>query len=122
MAIRFLIDENMPGAVERAILRHNRQGIYVIDMMKVGDAAAPPKGTHDPELLMWLEGAGRILVSYDKKTLLMHFGNHLAAGHHVPGIFLFKTWHALQFIVDYMAAVAHASTSEEWVDRIVIVD
>jgi hypothetical protein len=122
MAIRFLIDENMPGALVRAVLRHNQRSAFVINALKVGDVDAPAFGTRDPDLLVWLETDGRILISYDKKTLPGHFANHLAANHHSPGIFLFKKRHALPFIVDYMATVAHASTPVEWVDRIVIAE
>ena len=69
-----------------------------------------------------MEQEGRILASYDMKTLPSHFAAHLEAGGHVPGIFLFKLRHSLPFIVEYLATVTHASAPEEWVDRIVIVD
>ncbi len=121
MGIQFLIDESMPGALPRTIARHNRRGVELIQAVKVGDAGAPPYGTLDPDLLVWIEVENRILASYDIRTLPAHFADHLAAGRHVPGIFIFKLWHSLPFIVEYLAAVSHASVAEEWVDRIVIV-
>jgi hypothetical protein len=122
MPIRFLIDENMPGALSRTIIRHNQRGLYVIDALKVGDHLAPDFGTPDPVLLVWLEEHERILASYDKKSLPGHFADHLVAGRHTPGIFLFKHEHSLPFIVEYLATVTHASTPEEWTDRLVVVD
>ena len=122
MAIHYLIDENVPVALSRAILRHNQRGLFLIDALKVGDSTAPDLGTLDPALLIWLEEQGRLLVSYDKKSLSLHFADHLPAGRHTPGIFLFKRRHSLPFIVEYLATVTHASTPDEWVDRLVIVD
>jgi hypothetical protein len=122
MAIQFLIDESMPGALSRAVTRHNQKGVFLIDAQKVGGAEAPAFGAPDGDLLMWMEQRGYILVSYDKKTLPTHFAAHLAAGGHVPGIFLFKLCHAIPFIVEYLATVTHASRPEEWRDRIVFVD
>jgi hypothetical protein len=122
MPIRFLIDENMPQALVRAIMRHNQRGLFLIDALKVGDSGAPDFGVRDAELLVWLEGEGRILVSYDKKTLPTHFAEHLTAGRHTPGIYLFKRRHAMPLIVEYLATVTHASAAKEWVDRIVIVE
>jgi hypothetical protein len=122
MAIRFLIDESMPGALSRTVARHNQKGVFLIDAIKVGENAAPPWGTTDSDLLRWMEQERRILASYDKRTLPAHFAAHLEAGGHVPGIFLFKLRHSLPFIVEYLSTVAHASSAEEWVDRIVIVD
>jgi len=122
MAIRFLVDESMPGALLRAMLRYNHKGMFVIDALKVGEVGAPPFGTLDPALLVWMQEQGRILASYDKKTLPAHFAVHLERGGHIPGIFLFKLRHSIPFIIEYLATVTHASTPKEWVDRIVFVD
>ncbi len=122
MAIRFLIDESMPGALPRTVARHNQKGLFRIDANKVGEGDAPPFGTLDADLLIWMEKVGRVLASYDKRTLPAHFAAHLMAGGHVPGIFLFKLRHSLPFIAEYLATVTHASTTEEWVDRIVVVE
>jgi len=122
MAIEFLIDENMPRAVSRAIVRHNRLGIDLVEALQVGDMEAPPKGTLDPELLIWTEQQSRILISYDKKTLPEHFTAHLAAGHHSPGVLIFKPHHTFPFIAEFLALVTHATMPEEWIDLLYYVD
>ena len=122
MAIEFLVDENMPGAVCRAVVRHNRLGVDLVNAQQVGDMDAPPKGTRDPELLIWTERESRLFISYDKKTLPDHFAAHLATGHHSPGVLIFKPRHTFPFIAEFLALVTHASTPEEWIDLLYYVD
>jgi hypothetical protein len=122
MDMAFLIDEQMPGAVFKAIVRHNRNSPYRVNILVVGGPGAPPKGTLDPDLLVWTEETGRILVSYDKHTLPGHFADHLAAGRHTPGIFLFKLRHLIADIVEFLTLAAHTSSPDEWVDRILYVE
>ncbi len=122
MPIQFLIDEDMPRAVYHAIIRHNQKTRDTIEALCVGQVTAPPKGTSDPDLLIWTEEEGRILVSYDKRTLPEHFAKHIAAGLHTPGIFIFKLHHSFPFIVEFLATIAHASTADEWLDRIFVVE
>jgi len=54
--------------------RHNEFSSTPIDAVRVGDHGAPPLATLDPEILVWCEEAGRILVSLDKQSLPGHFG------------------------------------------------
>jgi hypothetical protein len=122
MPIQFLIDEDMPRAVYHAIVRHNQKTRDTIDAMYVGQLNAPPKGTQDPDLLIWAEETRRLLVSYDKRTLPKNFATHLVAGRHVPGIFLFKLHHSFPFIAEFLATVTHASSPDEWIDRIFVVE
>lgn len=122
MDIAFLIDEQMPGAVFKAIVRHNRSSPFRVNAVVVGGPGAPPKGTLDPELLVWTEDASRILVSYDKRTLPGHYAAHLAASRHTPGIFIFKLRHPVAFVIEFLSVVVHTSSPEEWVDRILYVE
>ena len=51
MRPRFLLDENMDRAIQRQLQRLNSE----IDVKLVGDGEVPPRGTSDPDILMWIE-------------------------------------------------------------------
>jgi len=51
MKRRFLIDENTSPALADQLRRHRPE----LEVISVGDAIAPPKGTLDPEILFWIE-------------------------------------------------------------------
>lgn len=59
MIPRFLLDENMDQAIQRQLQRLNSE----IDVKLVGDAEVPPRGTSDPDILMWIEHNDYILVT-----------------------------------------------------------
>src|SRR3954469_19438412 len=88
MALCFLLDEHLRGALWQAIGHHNSHGGDVLDTLRVGDTPAPPLGTVDPDLLLWCEANGRVLVSEDRKTMPGHLTAHFLAGRHVGGVFL----------------------------------
>jgi hypothetical protein len=48
MRVRFLLDENLSRDLLEAILHHDR----AIDVLKIGDAGAPPLATTDPDILL----------------------------------------------------------------------
>ena len=77
-----------------------------------------PLGSVDPDILLWAEKAGRILVSEDKNTLPGHLADHVRAGHHSPGIFLVPLTCTIPRVVSFLVAAAYASDPGEWQDRI----
>lgn len=118
MALAFLLDENVPGRVRRAIQRHNTSGDYPLDVVRVGEPADLPLSADDPAVLLWTEREGRILVTEDKRTMPVHLAAHLQAGHNSPGVFLIRPGSSIPLLVEFLALVAHASKPEEWRDRI----
>lgn len=117
MPIRFLLDENLPLRLWSAIVRHPQPGLAPIDVIRVGDPPDLPRGTQDPDILIWAEREGRILVSEDLSTLPNFLADHLHAGRHPPGIFLIRHGANLRTVVDCLILVAHASEPWEWADR-----
>src|SRR5947209_2547647 len=75
---RVLCDEDTPRGLEAAICHLEP----AMDVLRVGDLGAPPRGTLDPDLLLAAEQMGRLLVSRDKKTMPRHLIRHFASGHH----------------------------------------
>jgi hypothetical protein len=80
---RYLLDEHIPRAVQRQLLRRD----FRIEVLAVGDPGAPPAGTSDPDILVWIEENGYILVTENRRTLPGYLKAHFEAGRHVPGVF-----------------------------------
>ena len=116
--VRYVLDEHLRGPLWRAIRWHNGRGEFPIDVVRVGDPPELALGTLDPEILVWAERAGRILVSFDRNTLAGHLADHLNAGLQSPGIFLIRPHFTLPQIVSFLADAAYASEPEEWLNRI----
>ncbi|SRR5260370_30567213 len=109
MVLSYLVDEQLRGALFRALLRHNAAGSYPVDVVQAGDPADLPRGTPDPDVLLWAEQGGRVLVSRDKKTLPAHLANHLQSGRHSLGIFVLRGRLALREFVDLLVIAAYTT-------------
>jgi len=115
--VAFLIDEDVPESVLDALNAAEPS----IEVRKIGvHANAPPKGTLDPDVLLFAEQERLALVTFDKRTMPGHVADHLAAGHHTYGVFLFPKGNALSAgrIAEELVLVWAASQQDEWVDRI----
>jgi hypothetical protein len=121
MALRYVLDEQMPRALWRALQGHNAAGIDPVDVVRVGDPADLPRGTKDPALLLWAERAGRLVVSLDKQTMPGHLAGHLQGGHHSPGILLIHPQASFPQVVSFLVVAAHGSDPSEWEDQIVYI-
>jgi hypothetical protein len=117
MPLRYLVDENLRGTLAIALSRHATRLGLTIDVVQVGDKAAPPLATLDPALLLWAEAENRILISTDRRTLAAHLAEHLKDGHQSPGIFLLRR-DRLVTIVDYLLMLAYASEPSEFTNKI----
>jgi hypothetical protein len=118
MALRFVLDEHLRGPLWRAIQWHNSAGVYPLDVLRVGDVSDLPLGIGDPDLLLWAEREKRILVTLDHDTIPTHLTDHLAAGHHSPGVFIIRPNSTLPNILSFLRDAAYASEPWEWQDRI----
>jgi hypothetical protein len=106
MTNRFLFDENLDDALRSAVAQHDTRGIDPIDTVQVGDPPDLPSGSADPDILIWAEREGRILVSFDRSTLPIFLADHLQAGHHSPGVFLIRRGATLRDVSDFLVMAA----------------
>jgi hypothetical protein len=119
MPLRFLLDESVRGGgLWQAIADHNRSGIDLLDAVRVGDPSDLPLGAPDPEILLWAEREGRILLTGDRRTMPGHLADHLQAGHTSPGVFVIRPASTLPAIVAFLVLAAHTSTASSWENRI----
>jgi hypothetical protein len=116
MPLRYVFDEHLRGPLWSAVERQNAEPEFPLDAVRVGDMPELPLGTPDPHLLVWAESAGRILVTLDKSTMPEHFREHLAAGHHSPGVMVILPNASIGAVFRFLLYAAHASEPSEWLD------
>jgi len=110
MRIRFLLDEHVNKAIQRKI----RRMFLEIDVLAIGDTDAPPKGTSDPDILVWIEENGYILVSENRRTIPIHIAEHFALGRHFPGVFWIRPGSTVNAVVEELYLIWSASDAEEY--------
>lgn len=88
-----------------------------IEVLAVGDAEAPPAGTPDPELLVWLEANAYILVTENRSTMPGHLAQHLAAGRRSSGILWLRPEVSLGAVIQELYLIWLTSTAEEFQDQ-----
>ena len=111
---RFLIDENISPEYRTQLLRHESS----LTVLAVGDEAAPPKSTPDPEILVWCEKNHFSLVTNNRESMPQHLKDHLAAGNHVPGIFTINRKVPMGLIIEELLLIVGASDEEKYIDKI----
>ncbi|MBA2446717.1 MAG: DUF5615 family PIN-like protein [Chloroflexi bacterium] len=113
-AIQYLLDEHVGHA-----LRDGVNGRWPdIVVWAVGDPAAPGRGTLDPDILLWCQAHGFILVTNNRASMPGHLKAHLAAGRHVPGILVLNDEMSIRATIDELAIISGASDPDEYVDQL----
>ena len=112
--IQFLFDEHLPTLYETAL----RKEVSGIVTRRVSGLDAPHQRAPDPELLCWCELNRFVLVSNDRKTMPRHFGKHLLAGRHVPGVLMLRQNAFLSAIIEELAVYAKFAPDDEFYDRL----
>jgi hypothetical protein len=101
MPLRFVLDEDTRDtSLWQAICDHNSTHPDKIDVIRVGDGAAPPTGTLDPALVEWSVQSQRIIVSKDRNTLIAAHTDAVSAGTTTPGLFILRNQLGIPTVVD----------------------
>ena len=114
MQIKYLMDENL-APIYQIHLRRNEP---VLVVWAIGDPKTPPKGTLDPDILIWCQKYNFILVTNNRSSMPVHLIDHLAQGHHIPGIFQINPSMSLGETIEELVLAALASLDGEYSDRI----
>ena len=115
MARRYLIDENTTPALADQLRRQQPE----LNVASVGDDVAPPKGTLDPEILLWIEAHGFTLITRNRKSMPEHLSDHLEIGHHIPGILTLRPKASLGEIIEDLLLIWELSEDDEYQDQII---
>lgn len=114
MKVRFLLDENLSPKLKTSVLRLNP----AIDILRVGDAEAPPLGTLDPDILRYLELSQRILVTDNRKSMPEHLEEHWGDGGHIWRLVWLGSSGNLSIWAETIYLIWEATEPEEWIDRL----
>ena len=114
---RYLLDEHIPPIYRTQLLYHEPS----LTILTIGDEGAPARSTPDPEILRWCERNHFNLITNNRRSMPQHLDDHLAAGHHVPGIFTINLNVSIGLIIEEIILIAGASHEDEYLDQIVYV-
>ena len=117
MPLTYVLDEHLRRILGDAIQQHNAKGVDPIDVTQVGDPVDLPLGSSDPNILLWAEKEGRVVVTRDRRTMPGHLATHLQAGHHCAGLFIVRAPATITQVVDYLVLAAHAADPMALQDR-----
>lgn len=112
--IQYLLDENVDPVLRRELLKHVPNMI----VWRIGEPGSVPFGTLDPDILLWWEIHGVLLVTNNRKSMPFHLRDHIAEGRHMPGIFLLKENQSVAEIVEALILVWGASLPDEYSDLV----
>lgn len=114
---RYLLDEHIPPTYRTQLLYHEPS----LTVLIVGDKDTPARGTPDSDILHWCEQNDFNLITNNRESMPQHLADHLAAGHHVPGIFTVNLKVSMGLIIEEIILIAGASHENEFLDQIVYV-
>jgi hypothetical protein len=118
VALRYLLDENARGALWHAVVRHNASSTEPLDVVCVGDIDDLPLASTDPNILKWAEREGRLLVSFDHRTMPAYLIDFARAGGHLPGVFLIRRRSRIRDVVAWLALAAQSGDDDQWRDQV----
>jgi hypothetical protein len=111
---KYLLDEHVNPRFKRAVHQQNPE----IVVWSIGDPGAPPHETPDPDILRWCEEQGFTLITNNRASMPVHLRDHLAAGRHVPGIFILNPKMTMGQTAEELAVIWGASEPEEHLDLV----
>ncbi len=112
--LRYLLDENVDPLYASELTRRDP----ALVTWRVGTPGAPPKGASDPDILIWCEVHGFVLVTNNRKSMPGHLQDHLAAGRHIAGIIALNPVMSVGDTLDDLWLIASAGDEAEYRDRI----
>jgi Domain of unknown function (DUF5615) len=113
--LKYLMDENVnPVYINQ--LRRQKPDLVI---WAVGEPDTPPKGTLDPEILIWCEVHNFVLITNNRTSMPVHLVEHLSQNHHVPGVFILNSDMTIGETIDELILLAEYSFEEEYQDQII---
>ncbi len=112
MRVRFQADADLDGRVLRGLKRVAPE----IDFQTAAESAL--EGIPDPEVLAIAAGAGRVLVSQDRRTMPTHFRRFVSVTKS-PGVILLREGLSIAAAIEELILIWSASDAEEWTNRLI---
>ena len=99
--IKYLLDEHVDPRLQRGLRLHWPD----ITVMCVGTPGVPPKGTSDPDILIWCEDHGFVLVTNNRSSMPGHLRDHIANGRRGSGIIILQRHSKLGDVISQLATL-----------------
>ena len=112
--IQYLLDENVDPVLRNAL----HQECPDLVLWYVGEAGVLPKGTLDPEILVWCEQNKTILVTNNLASMPVHLQAHISEGRHIPGIFILNVSMSIPQIVEELTLIWELADPEMFINQI----
>jgi predicted nuclease of predicted toxin-antitoxin system len=110
--LKLVSDENFNGDILRGLYRR-RPDLDVVRVQDVGRNA-----TSDPDILEWVAGEGRILLTHDRDTMPNFAYDRVRAGQQMPGVFLVNDQMPLGQAIDELLLAVECLSPEECKDAV----
>ena len=110
----YLLDEHLPRALKRALGLRGPG----LEVWRIGDPGAPPRGTPDPVLLDWCETNNCILITNNRKSMPTHLAAHVERGRTIRGILVVDPDSGFAEIIEQLDLVTGASFDREYENQI----
>ena len=114
MKIRFQADADLNEDIVSGVRRKEP----LIDFQTADEAGL--HGLADPHVLGLAAGAGRILVSHDRKTMPTYFAAFIEA-EPSPGLFIISQATDVRVAIDELIMIWSVSEAEEWINSMLTV-
>ena len=109
--VRFQADADLRQAIVTGVRRRNPQ----VDFQSANEAEL--EGKLDPEVLAIASQAGRILVTHDRKTMPIEFGQFILTKRS-SGVLVLSQSLPISEAIETLILIWEVSNSEEWIDQI----
>lgn len=111
MTIRYQADADLNQAIVTGVLRREPR----IDFQTA--FAAGLEGVQDADVLAISARQGRILVSYDRRTMPLEFAALITSAQS-SGVIIVSRKLSIEVVIDELLLIWAASSAEEWINRI----
>jgi hypothetical protein len=112
MPLGLLADENVDGRVLHGLALRS-PGLDIVRVQDVGLSGEP-----DQNILEWAAQQGRVLLTYDKRTVTKYVYERVEAGQAVPGVIAMKRKSPIGIMIEDILLLLEASTPSEWDNQI----
>jgi hypothetical protein len=106
--LRILIDQDFDQDILRGLIRRV-PALDAVTAHEVGLSAA-----HDPQILAWAAGEGRVVFTHDRKTMPGHAAVRVAAGQKMPGTIVVPRRLPISQAIDELEIILTCSLPDEW--------
>ncbi len=110
--LRLLADQNFDHDMLRELVRRIPQ-IDVVTAFEIGMSEAT-----DPELLTWAAQNGRVIVTFDHRTMPIHAADLMGEGENIAGLFVVPRSLPIRQVIEDLELMITCSENDEWVNVI----